>query len=345
MLRRNLIALLVALLIVLGALLSFAGCGSGGGTGSRTSGSGNVNQGRLYVSIPTNNIIVRLDSAFTANGAATAGGTVAGAATQLSSPQHLLIDTQNNRLYVANLTGSSILVFDNATTKTGNAAPDRAVSGAATTLNVPNALALDTANSLLYVADGPNVLVFANPATISGNTPPVKTLGTGFNAGALFLDTAGNRLFAANTLGDQIAVYDNASGLPSGGVVANRTIGGASTGLNRPSGLGVDGTGRLVVSNLNTPSVTIYANAATANGNVAPAATISGATTGLATPAQIALNNSPGTGDSGDVYVADGTAASVLVFTNIATANGNIAPARKITGLTGAKGIALDTTR
>jgi hypothetical protein len=35
----------------------------------------------------------------------------------------------------------------------------------------------------------------------------------------------------------------------------------------------------------------------------------------------------------------------VLVFTNIATANGNIAPARKITGLTGAKGIALDTTR
>ncbi len=341
MLRRY----LIAILIVIGALLSLAGCGSSSGTGSRSGGGGNVNQGRLYVSMPAANTIVRFDNAFTANGAATPGGTLTGAATQLSSPQHLLIDTQNNRLFVADPAGSSVLVFESATTKTGNTAPDRTISGAATTLNAPNALALDASNNLLYVADGLNVLVFASASTITGNTPPIKTLGTGFGAGALFLDQTNNRLFAANTLADQVAVYDNASGLPSGGVVSNRTISGASTGLNRPSGLGLDGTGRLVVSNLNAPSITIYASAATATGNITPAATISGATTGLGNPAQIALNNSPGSGDTGDVYVADGTSASVLVFSNIATANGNIAPARKITGLTGAKGIALDTTR
>jgi hypothetical protein len=332
----------ITVLVVTGTLFSFSGCG-GHSTSFGVPGTGN--QGRLYVSIPTTNTIVRFDNAFTATGGATPGGTLAGAATQLASPQHLLIDAQNNRLYVANLAASSILVFDNATTKTGNTAPDRTISGAATTLNAPNALALDSGNSLLYVADGPNVLVFANPATINGNTSPIRTLGMGFGAGALFLDQTNNRLFAANTLGDQIAVYDNASGLPSGVVVANRTISGASTGLNRPSGLGLDGTGRLVVSNLNAPSITIYASAATANGNLAPAATISGALTGLGNPTQLALNNSPGSGDTGDVYVADGTAASVLVFTNITTANGNVAPARKITNLTGAKGLALDTTR
>ena len=332
-------------IIFTGASVAFLSAGCGGNSTVTVGTGGNGIQGRLYVSIPTTNTVVRFDNASTATGGATPGATLAGVATQLSSPQHLFIDTQNNRLFVANLAASSILVFENATTKTGNTAPDRTISGPATTLNAPNALAVDTGNNVLYVADGPNVLVFANASTITGNTPPIKTLGTGFGAGAIFLDQTNSRLYAANTLANQVAVYDNVSGLPSGGVVANRTISGASTGLNRPSGLGLDGTGRLVVSNLNAPSITIYSGAATANGNVTPAATIAGAATGLGSPAQIVLNNSPGTGDSGDVYIADGTAASVLVFTNITTANGNIAPARKITGLTGAKGIALDTSR
>ena len=326
------------------AMFLAAGCG-GNSNVTLGSGGGSGPQGRLYVSIPTTNSIVRFDNASTATGAATPGATLTGNFTQLSSPQHLLIDAQSNRLFVANLAASSVLIFENATAKNGNTAPDRSITGPATTLNAPNALAVDTSNNLLYAADGPNVLVFANASTTTGNTPPIKTLGLGFSAGALFLDQTNNRLYAANTLGNQIAVYDNVVGLPSGSVIANRIITGASTGLNRPSGLGLDGTGRLIVSNLNAPSITIYAGAATANGNVTPAATISGVATGLGNPTQIALNNSPGAGDSGDVYVADGTAASVLVFTHIATANGNIAPARKITGLTGAKGIALDATR
>jgi hypothetical protein len=54
---------------------------------------------------------------------------------------------------------------------------------------------------------------------------------------------------------------------------------------------------------------------------------------------------------TGEVYVVDSLAGSLLIFSNVTTANGNVAPARNISGAStglaanAVNGVALDTTR
>jgi hypothetical protein len=345
---RRLHILAMSLAIVL------CGCGGSGRSGSSLSGSTGTGLGKLYVSNAANNSIVRFDNALTVTGNVSPGATISGASTQLAAPQYMLIDVANNRLFVANQGASSVVVFENANTKMGNVTPDRTISGPATLLVSPVDLTVDSGRNLLYVADGSNIFAFSGASTINGNTPPVRTIGVGFVASAIFFDQANDRLFVADETGNTVRVYDGLS-LLNGAVAANRIISGAATLLNKPAGLQVDTAGRLIVSNFGTPGITIYSNAATASGNVVPVATITGSSTGLGAPTQMILNNATTTGD---LHIADGKSAAVLVFANIGAANGNIAPTRNVSGSntglvrssggTGpftASGIALDTTR
>jgi hypothetical protein len=102
-----------------------------------------------------------------------------------------------------------------------------------------------------------------------------------------------------------------------------------------------------VVSNATSASITIYANAATADGDISPVAEIVGAQTGLSVPTQIFID----TTGTGTLYTADPGAARVAVWGNLNTANGNIQPTRTIngaaTGITasGQLGLAFDNTR
>jgi hypothetical protein len=347
MLRRFHISLIVFLVLL-------TSCSPRRSSVSLSGGGGGSTLGRIYVSNAANNSIVRFDSALTVTGNVAPGAIIAGGSTQLAAPQYMLLDVPNNRLFVANKGASSVLIFETVNTKTGNVAPERTIAGAATLLVAPVDLALDSGRDLLYVADGSNILVFAGASNTNGNVPPVRIIGAGFTVDALFLDRANDRLFAADATGNAIHVYDGAS-LLNNAVVANRIISGGSTQLNQPAGLQVDNAGRLIVSNFGTPSITIYFSAAIGNGNITPAATIAGSNTGLGAPTQMILNNATTTGD---LHIADGKSASVLVFANIGAANGNIAPTRNISGSntglarsgggTGpftANGIALDTTR
>src|ERR1051326_1108555 len=95
--------------------------GGGGGTG-----------GQLYISTPSS--ILHFNNAETATGNVAPVSTITGSNTQLSSPQHLFLDAPNDRLYVANQGGSSILVFDGVSTLSGtvNPTPTRVLFGAAT---------------------------------------------------------------------------------------------------------------------------------------------------------------------------------------------------------------------
>lgn len=338
-----------ARIIWLGLLLLAIGCviSPRRGPGSAPSGVGS-----LYISNSSANSILHFGNASGVTGNATPNDTISGSATQLASPQYLFVDAANNRLFVANQGASSILVFENASSKTGNVAPDRTISGPTTTLVGPVDLALDSTRDLLYVADGPNVLVFASASTVAGDTAPVRTIAVGFSVDAILVDSAGDRMFLADGTGNAINVYDSASTL-SHVVSPNRAISGAQTQLSAPAGLEVDSVGRLLVSNLAGKTINIYANAATANGNISPTVSISGSNTQLAGATQIAVATSSNT-----LFVADGTAASVLVFANLNTASGNVAPTHAIngantgmarsgggTGPATAKGIALDPTR
>lgn len=317
---------------------------SGGGGGSAT--------GKLYVTNDSANSIVRFDNAFTATGNVTPAANISGAATLLSNPQYIFLDASADRLFVANASGSNILIFESASTKTGNVAPTRVISS--TNLSTPTDVSLDKGRDLLYVADNNTVLEFTPASTVTGSIVPVKILNPGFTPGSILIDAANDRLFVANPAANVINIYDGASALPSGGIVPNRQLGGASTQLGQPFGLQIDAAGRLVVSNVApTPSITIYSNAAGVNGNTAPVASIAGANTTLAGPTQITIN---GVASGGELFVADPFAGQVLVFGGISTIGGaqNVAPTRGIAGANTtlasggsatARGVAIDTTR
>ena len=102
-----------AILVLTSALLAF-GCVSPRRGNNTVSGGGGGTGGQLYVATPT--AILRFSNVEGANGNVAPTATITSAA--LSAPQHLLADTANDRLYVANQGGSSVLVFDNASTLT-----------------------------------------------------------------------------------------------------------------------------------------------------------------------------------------------------------------------------------
>ncbi len=352
-------ATLVSLLVLAGCVISpRRTLGGGGGgtptptpTGTPTSTPtptpGATPAGKLYVSNSGTSSILRFDQALTASGNIVPGATISGAATTLNAPAYITLDAVADRLFVSNRTNASILIFDNISTKNGNVAPERTLAGANTTMAAPTDVALDKSRNLLYVADDIDIPVFSSAATATGNIAPARSLGLTFTVSAIFLDSTNDRLFAANSAGNAIAVFDNASTL-NGPVTANRTIVGAATHLGAPAGIQIDGAGRLVVSNASSHNITIYNNAAGATGNLAPSAEIVGSNTGLSVPDQIILN----TAGTGSLYNADPGAARIAVFSNLSSSTGNIAPGRAIVGpsttLTVAGqpvGLALDTTR
>lgn len=304
--------------------------------------------GKLYVTSRINNQIFQFGNAFTATGNVAPTNTLAGVATTLSGPVTITLDAAADRLFVPNHDGGSIIIFDHVSTATGNTAPTRTLSGLATLVALPQQIALDKTNDLLYVADDQDVLVFAAASTVNGNQAPARQITAGFAITAILLDTAGDRLYLADATGNAINIYDKASTL-TGTVAPSRQITGAAAALATPDGLQLDSSGRLIVCNSAPPSLNVYNTAGgTVAGNLAPVSTVSGTATALIAPSQIVYDAA----GSGTLYVADPGAAAVLVFTSFNTATGNVAPSRTITGAsTGLSvkgsnsGIALDTTR
>jgi hypothetical protein len=215
-------------------------------------------------------------------------------------------------------------------------------------LVVPIAVALDSIRDLLYVADSSQgtVLVFSPASTAGSNALPSRALTiTGADLGGIALDATNDRLYISDTAGNAIGIFDKVSTL-NGAVSSNRAITGANTGLAGPTGLTLDLSGDLVVSNGGNGTITVYSNAAADNGDVRPIVSIGGTDTRLVTPAQVALNPA---NSANEIYVADTTAQSVTTFTGVNSSGGNIAPARNLSGgsttFNGPRGVALDVTR
>ena len=350
-------AFLFAVLLCLAALT--AGCVisprrtiGGGGTPTPTpSGSPSPTPapgaaGILYVANSNNSSILRFSNANTADQNIAPAASISGSATQIISPQHIFIDAGNDTLYVANQ--GSVLAFQNAsTTAGGNIAPIRKIAGAATGLNAPVDVGFDDAKDILYVADTRDVLVFANGSTADANVPFTRDIKVGFLITALFLDTANDRLYLADSGANAIHVFNNAS-TANGTVVPARTITGSSTGLNQPSGIAIDAVGKLIISNKGSSSITIYPNATSATNNASPAVTISGSGSTLNGPGQITVNNST---SLVELFVANPGGGNIPIFSDLGAQSNDVPPSRNISGnATGfstaaISGITLDSTR
>src|SRR5215475_6864262 len=223
---------------VLVLALLLAGCETSPRRTTGSSGGGGSTGGQLYVS--TASSILRFSDAESSNGNVAPVATMTGL--PISSPQHMFLDTAANRLYVANQGGSSILVYDNASTLTGTSTPTRVISGNATTLVAPFDVAVDTGNNLLYVADGTSIHVFASASTIIGNTPPVRNINMGITIGGLFLDAARNQLYVSDPADNAVDRLDGASSQDVVGIVGG-AIAGPDTKLAQPRGLALDAAG------------------------------------------------------------------------------------------------------
>ena len=247
-------------------------------------------------------------------------------------------------LYVVNRTfrGSgtpSVTVYPASAAK--DARPIESISGAATELESPWGVALDSSNNLYVTSTGSNS-VNIYPAWNFGNVAPLATIAgpnTAFDEPAGIALDANNNIYVGNYSNSTVAVFPSGS---SGNVSPSQLIAGSNTGLNFPEGIAVDADGDIFVANSKSNSITVYAAGAT--GNASPMRQISGSATGLNLPTGVALD-----GD-GNIYVANYAATSIAPSVEVfaAGSNGNVSPVATISGkktkLDDPYGVALDAS-
>lgn len=124
-------------------------------------------------------------NASSANGPQTLVRHIFGSATSIIQPHGIWVDTTRDILYAANTFGSNILVWNNASTATGNIAPTRTISYSS--LGKPVHLYVDEASDLMFVVSmnsgitqkGGAVFIFKAASTLSGSvTPLIRIYGS-----------------------------------------------------------------------------------------------------------------------------------------------------------------------
>jgi len=290
---------------------------------------------------------------------------IGGSNTGLQSPVGIALDSSRN-IYVADQgppSGApSVFVYPPLGSSTGtlNEFPTATINGTATGMDFPQGIALDSSGNI-YVADfgdpehipvtPANVFVYpplgsstgtldeAPTATITGTTTDLN------NPTGIALDSSRN-IYVTDSAADSVFVYPplgSSTGKLNESPTA--TISGIITTLNKPWGIALDSSSNIYVVDQAKSSLTVYPPLGSSTGTLdeKPTATISGSSTGLNQPWGIALDS------SADIYVANDTPASVLVYPPLGSSTGplNEAPSAAIsasitTGLFDPYGIAVD---
>lgn len=238
-------------------------------------------------------------------------------------------------LYVSSVFSDSVLGFSGANRLSGNVTPTTVISGSNTTLDVPSAVAIDTAQNYLYVANVGSthtIAVFHNARTANGDIAPDRIISGGSLAGpkCLALDVANDRLFVLDAV--NVKIYDNVSTL-NGVTTPDRSI--TSLPAGTAGGCFYDATTDALFISMDGGGagpdglIFVYDSASTVNGTHAGTVsrTITGAATGLDVPRALYVDNAD------RLYVTEVEASqSVRVFEHASTAAGNVAPVRAISG-------------
>ncbi|MHC4410309.1 MAG: NHL repeat-containing protein [Planctomycetota bacterium] len=188
----------------------------------------------------------------------------------------------------------------------------------------------------LYVSDvGTDAVAIWRPETgVTGDVAPTSTIGG-------LVNTDLNRPYGLHHVGgtdtllvgdldnDAIKFFDSVSTL-NGDVAPTRTLSGAATLISGANGyeVFVDAARDLLYMAVEG-GVLVFANASTIDGDVAPVRNITGGNTGFSGSRDIRLYV-----DSVNdrLYLLDGDIATLSVFDNASTVDGNSAPNRVVTG-------------
>ena len=186
----------------------------------------------------------------------------------------------------------------------GMDAPVRIIEGPHTNMADPHGVRWDAAHHEMVVASHGNSTVIASYSAYDAKG----------STAAQAPGTVGGHFLAPS-----INVFDDSA---SGDATPVRTIQGASTHLNWPMGIDVDGThDEIAVANNGDNSILIFRR--TAQGNVAPVRVIQGAKTGISSPMGLAIDP-----EHNELWVANYGDHTALVFAR--DANGDAAPKRII---------------
>lgn len=336
---------------------------AGSGTGVVTSGPAGITCGTDCTELYDLGTIVTL-TATPSSGSTFAGWS--GACTGTGTCQVTIANTTSvtatfttfsGLLVVASYNGHSISTFPN--NASGNVAPIRTISGAATTLVNPRGVAV-VGNEIIAMDQGATAVVVFD-VNANGNVAPLRRIvgpTTGLNSPAGVLVFGGeiyvgqqNGVVAVFPLGangdvaptraitgigeaEDIAIVGGELYTPdaignrivvfpasaSGAATPSRVIAGPATGLATPVGLRIV-NGEIVVGNAAGGAIVVFPQSA--SGNVTPLRTIAGSNTDLGQTLQITVFG-------GEIYVASFNSSAVDVFP--LNASGNVSPARQIAG-------------
>jgi hypothetical protein len=167
-------------------------------------------------------------------------------------------------IYVT-LAGNKVVVFP--LTASGNVAPSRTITGAATGLSLPIGMAMDSKGSL-YVANRTGSKVTVYPIGADGNVAPTRSLvDTAMKSPqALVIDRADGVFVATcpncgSSSGGATGMFHFANGSNA----VDYFLRGANTGMTVPNGIGLDATSNIYIGNAFGGTVSVYAPGASGN--------------------------------------------------------------------------------
>lgn len=187
------------------------------------------------------------------------------------------------------------------------------IAGPATGLNVPSGVAVDSKNNI-YAANlqGASVTEYTLPTASPTASPTATPTATPTPAPTPTGQTASPSPTPVPT-----ATPNNFTPVA--------TISGAVTGINQPTGIAIDSSNNIYVSDQNSTVCTpncaaILVFGPGANGAVAPTRFIAGKNTLLTAPTDVKVDK------AGNVYVADEASGAGVIYVFAPNTSGNVAP-------------------
>jgi len=228
--------------------------------------------------------------------------TIQGTSTELNAPWGLAVyhdplDPSLDEIYVAN-SNDTITVYHRM--DIGDVTPLRKIQGAASNLNGPGAIYVDSVHDEIGVANGgPNansINIYDRLADVGTSVTPLSTIegpDTGLDTPCgISYDSTNDEIIVGNNGNNSITIYsrlDSGGILNQGNVAPIRTIKGNKTGLANVCNVYADSkNGEIVAVNNTANTVTFYNRLA--DGNEFPIRTIKGPGTGLAAPFGLSID-------------------------------------------------------